>query len=589
MNTKKQSKITNQQLMVPVAKDGTWFGPHLARSGDRYSVGEKGKEFQVKGFANALDILARMPVAQWRRPNENDHWGIVSAVGKWKKLGDLVSEDDHSPGEVEKEQPMTGEVSLEETGIGQLYELIKDSYAARKLSATIENEKLDTLVEQIIDSVSSASEVEKLCAASALGYLSFSPSVKNREEVVFKPMETLFTEAPPPLSTLNIESSEKNADRRRRAAVALAHSKADWLVDYCASSAITEESNSDLPREQLISNVLGQVGNLTDLFDTLKGKANLFKEIGDIEQRFTRVKRFFESLETVINEWSGPCGDAPGESLADLFAVTHRGVSEKVDKGVRYDAADSAQFILNRIIELRFSYALSAESYTVIAMIKRTMETARWADYLNAPKALKLTRINLLEAMLVLARQGREDTVFANLIVDVYGHRTTAKSAVTQHLENHADIDPETRDWWGKVGRVSVNRGKKEQRNGITVDHQVGALLIETEDAKEAMEKMGRAVVRLLKVSNPLLADTTSRASKGYGEISRIARQLGRVRKLKVTNNKGDIVEYNRRLHEMLGGHQPGVRMVKVLRNGVQKEFGGIVKTIIKEWVEPAD
>ena len=100
---------------------------------------------------------------------------------------------------------------------------------------------------------------------------------------------------------------------------------------------------------------------------------------------------------------------------------------------------------------------------------------------------------------------------------------------------------------------------------------------------------MGRAVVRLLKVSNPLLADTTSRASKGYGEISRIARQLGRVRKLKVTNNKGDIVEYNRRLHEMLGGHQPGVRMVKVLRNGVQKEFGGIVKTIIKEWVEPAD
>ncbi|MBW2690516.1 MAG: hypothetical protein JRC99_11365, partial [Deltaproteobacteria bacterium] len=92
MNTQKQSNTINQQLLVPVAKDGTWFGLHLARSGDRYSVGEKGKEFQVKGFANALDILARMPVAKWRRPNDKGHWGIVFAVGKWKKLGDFMTD-----------------------------------------------------------------------------------------------------------------------------------------------------------------------------------------------------------------------------------------------------------------------------------------------------------------------------------------------------------------------------------------------------------------------------------------------------------------------------------------------------------------
>ena len=36
-------------------------------------------------------------------------------------------------------------------------------------------------------------------------------------------------------------------------------------------------------------------------------------------------------------------------------------------------------------------------------------------------------------------------------------------------------------------------------------------------------------------------------------------RQLARSRKLDVTSSKGKVVEYNRQLHEMLGGHQPGV------------------------------
>jgi hypothetical protein len=589
MDSNNNSENEYRHLFVPVAKDGSWFGPHLARSGGRYSVGEKGEEYQVMGFATALNVLARMPVAKWRRPNKNHNWGIVAAVGKWRRLGDLMKENNQSLAATKLNHPATVEKPLEETEIGSIYEFIKDNYAARTLSSAVENEKLNKLVTKIVESVSSASEAEKLCAASALGYLSFSPSVKNREEVVFSPMESLFTKAPPPLSTLNIETSDQNSDRRRRAAVALAHSKAEWLVDYCAESAILEESNSDLPREQLINNVLSQLGNLTDLFDTLKSKALLFKEIEDIEQRFTRVKRFFESVVKVINEWTGPCGESPGESLADLFSVTHRGVSEKVESGTRYDIADSAQNILNRIIELRFSYAMTAETYAVIFAIKRTMDTARWVSYLKAPKAIELTRINLLEAMLVLARQGREDATFANLIVDVFGHRATAKSAITNQLKHYLDIDPEIRGWWEKVGRVSVSRGKREQRNDVTVDHQVGALLIETEDAKEAMEKMGRAVVPQLKLSNPLLAATTSKASKGYGEIARIARQLGRVCKLNVTNNKGDIVEYNRRLHEMLGGHQPGVRKVRVLRNGVEKEFGGEFKTIIKEWVEPAD
>lgn len=78
--------------LVPVARDGSWFGPHLARSGKTYTVGAKGEEQQVQGFIRALTEIQKMPVARWRRPNANGNWGIVRAVNEWKKLGDLISE-----------------------------------------------------------------------------------------------------------------------------------------------------------------------------------------------------------------------------------------------------------------------------------------------------------------------------------------------------------------------------------------------------------------------------------------------------------------------------------------------------------------
>jgi hypothetical protein len=64
---------------VPFAKDGSWFGPHLARAG-KYAIGAKGEEFSCQTFEAALDSLRRMPTARWRRPNSNGNWGIVSAT-----------------------------------------------------------------------------------------------------------------------------------------------------------------------------------------------------------------------------------------------------------------------------------------------------------------------------------------------------------------------------------------------------------------------------------------------------------------------------------------------------------------------------
>ena len=54
---------------VPVAADGTYFGPHLRHNGE-FVIGDKGSEQRFTDFGEALAYLKAQPKARWRRPNE---------------------------------------------------------------------------------------------------------------------------------------------------------------------------------------------------------------------------------------------------------------------------------------------------------------------------------------------------------------------------------------------------------------------------------------------------------------------------------------------------------------------------------------
>ncbi|MNJ70372.1 hypothetical protein D3C77_668220 [compost metagenome] len=62
---------------------------------------------------------------------------------------------------------------------------------------------------------------------------------------------------------------------------------------------------------------------------------------------------------------------------------------------------------------------------------------------------------------------------------------------------------------------------------------------------------------------------------------------LARMRRLSKTALKGEVVEFNPLQHELLSEVRQGVRSVKVIRDGIQKDFGGSIKMLIKPRVEP--
>ncbi len=61
------------------------------------------------------------------------------------------------------------------------------------------------------------------------------------------------------------------------------------------------------------------------------------------------------------------------------------------------------------------------------------------------------------------------------------------------------------------------------------------------------------------------------------------------MRKLGRMDLKNSILEYNPLQHEMVGGHKLGIRKVKVVRDGIQKDFGGKIKVLVKPRVVPSE
>jgi hypothetical protein len=69
-----------EPIFVPLARDGSLFHPGLARR-NGYTIGEKGSEFNIVGFKDALHELQEMPVPAWRRPGQGrGGWGIFSGI-----------------------------------------------------------------------------------------------------------------------------------------------------------------------------------------------------------------------------------------------------------------------------------------------------------------------------------------------------------------------------------------------------------------------------------------------------------------------------------------------------------------------------
>lgn len=467
------------------------------------------------------------------------------------------------------------------TNAGSLEEL-----NARLTQAMAEKRALPLLRDDGLQSVLSAIRVlalgegarSELLAASMMGRL--AAVARGRESQIHEEIPTLLSRAPESIETL------ADGDAKTYAAQMLRFAEEDWLLDYCAREALMLDTAENARRE-LLTITLDSCRDISTWFLKLCEHAGVLREIESIESRMKRVRRISEAMRDILQTWNEGAGSDPGVALCQFAEDFLGGRIADAELATIADVADNVLAMLARIIQLRFSLAMMARTYPVVAELKKRFGLARWGEFLNRSQAVSGVRIALLEAALVLARQNRMDSDIMGVLKAAFGSPGALTSAVRNHFEYAVDLDPQVASWWIKAGEVSGRTRKVEHAVGSTEDEQIGALLIVVEDNHVLMERVGRAVVPFLSVSDEVLALTLESATKGYEQMAQIARRLARMRKLTRTEILGQRVEFNPMEHELIGDRS-GVRHVKVVRDGIKKEFGGRIRTLVKPRVEPA-
>jgi hypothetical protein len=480
----------------------------------------------------------------------------------------------------EGERGVTDEVTLDRlcaaADLQTLDGLLTQAMAERKIQGLIKERNLETVIGRVLEL---AEDVEQeLLAAAILGRL--AAVARGRERVIFDRASDVVTVEPASIETL------ADGDAKQYAAQMLAHVSTSWADVYSYREALMIDSADNARRELLAAN-LAREGSIAAWLHGITSHVDVLRRIENVETRLKRVRRIVVKMGDIVQQWRGEVGSDVGARLADCLKSFLVGKLGDVDRDVLYEAIDSLLAILRRVVELRFSTALYATTFDLLSQGKKRLGPGAWARFVEQSTVIPAIRVALLESALVLARQNKQDRQIMACLTACYASSPQVATAIRRHFQEARDLDPEVAEWWRTARGESEAQRYVEHKVGNNEDSQIGALLIEVDSNREAMEKVGRAVVPLLEISEPVLASTVKKAVDGYQGIAQIARRLARMRKLTKTDLKGERLEYNPLQHEMLGGHKAGVRRVKVVRDGIKKEFSGKIRTLVKPWVEP--
>lgn len=458
----------------------------------------------------------------------------------------------------------------------ELNELLTRAMADRTIQALIKDTNLDVVVDAVL--ALTTQPEQGLLAAAILGRL--AAVARGREHLVFDRADEVVAEDLASIETL------ADGEAKQYAAQVLARIVWPWVADYSYREALNIDSADNARRELLAANLMREA-SIADWLRAISSYARILREIDSPETCLKRVRRICAVMSDVVERYRGEVGTEIGGGLAKCLKEFLPPKLIELDHRVVFDAIDHLLSILRRVTELRFSHALEGATYELLIQGKKLLGNSYWGAFINSSSVIPEVRVALLESALVRARQNRQHREILSCLSACYSSKAHVVTAIKRHFQDARDLDPDVAKWWLSAGGETEGTRQVEHRIGNNEDSQIGALLIEVESNREAMEKVGRAVVPLLEISEPVLASTVKKAVDGYEAIAQTGRRLARMRKLTKTDLKGEHLEYNPMEHEMLGGHQAGVRHVRVVRDGIMKEFSGKTKTLVKPWVEP--
>ena len=426
------------------------------------------------------------------------------------------------------------------------------------------------------------SERDRLLAVAILARIGriVKPVHKQMNQLLSK----AFAEPLPPLDLLD------DPDDRFAVISAWRFAPAEWWAAYLATAAVEQENTAERMRSESIQGLLALASDLVSAIGQLR--AALLRLRFDTADPATstgrRLHRILSTLRTFYSQEPIEPGQNAGVVFAKWVNETFRSVGPPTDSETRTEVAEEAARIVHELVRARFSLATSPSTYAVIDTLHSWYKPYEWASLAEKSPALSLLRADISEALRLLIQAGiTDDRLFEKLVQTVESSKK-AREIARKLAEEAPGLPEPVRRWL--LGSTPLKESplatESQQRS---VDEIVADLLIDTLRLSEMAEAAEREILPEMAVVAPRLADPLAAFVRQCQRTLNDLKYVAEKRSLRVRGNTGEEVDFSPLEHEMLGGSQPGVRRVRIVRPVVEAASAdGVARIVRKGLVEPA-
>lgn len=387
-------------------------------------------------------------------------------------------------------------------------------------------------------------------------------SVKPLSNEIRKLVIPFLVQELPPVGIL------KEADDRGYVARACSWSKEAWVSAY-AFRAIAEEETGEKARAEFIAIVFARSQSLAEIFARLaKAVSELRPETeAPAESIARRVIRIVTAVRAATVNSLLPPGQDVGEAYGTLVRQPFSavGLPEREESCL----ALSREIVLgvHDLVRTRFAVATDVGTYTAIKFCKRLFGGSSWPSELRSN--LELVAGSILEAVLLLAKQGIPSAPLVEHLELVVGHRERADVLLRELADLHPEIPEQVRAWLRKQRLPNAAAGTDAiaESRELRMDPTVGQVLLDLQRIAESRELMRSNVIPALQLYDPSqvasLEVFLTRVDMTVRGIEEIAKQ----RRLGLLGSPGDEIDYTPKYFETT--HDTPGQRVRVVRPAI--------------------
>ena len=265
------------------------------------------------------------------------------------------------------------------------------------------------------------------------------------------------------------------------------------------------------------------------------------------------------------------------------------GVDKPATLKLREELTEEIIGLLYDLLRTQIYVITDEKTYSCLTLISRWHDKSYWPVFVKESENCRLVSKIVSDSILLLAKQNMTDSKLFEQLSHIVGGREEAQKITAKIADKNPDLQPSVRDWLARGARQRKTKilNYLEESDQYSSDSTIALALLGTHRFSEVVSNISHDSIIELKMFESKLGGDIEKLLKSSKKLSEDIENIARKRNLLLKYTVGERVEYSSISHELITGHEEGIRWVKVVRPLVErKSLSGSREIIIKALVE---